>query len=817
MKISSAGLLTAGGSVTPDFKIHTSAMEIDPAQGNIVRMIGSSTEQDLHGDTMAISALSDMAQVEAGLTIWLNHSYDLPDDLFGSLLESPKLELQNGIADIHIVSDVEMDNPAALQTLKLVKNGRKLGCSIGCMILEAEVDTENDDGHSWWPPLIITHVLVLEWSVVGIPANQRCWAEMGTKGLFERMINEGRGDEAKALAPAVKGLYPRAYEDCLKRLNNEALRRDLERIEVKDAPKQRIEWQNVERTFAMNTKGVYKPMKRDEVTAFMAKSKEARDPMQDAARALFAKEKTAIGWDPATEQGSAVLIKSDGSGNILEVKSLTEDIEIKGASGKTTWPLADEDVKWDKGAAHKRIMEWAGGDDPDWAKVKSVHFWFDDEKADTWDGYKLPFADVIDGSVKAVPHAIYACTGGHGLSASDIPDEDVPAIKKKIEVYYHKLGKKAPWEEKEDDKEEAATPDKETDVNTTKAEEKEARSEEMAVQSVDSQGKIKLKVTEGGWLAPADSMPPLALPSDVQLFNALAVRFGQPQLSLDAQGQVQAPKAFPELTSESVQDIIAKALNFGETIKAGSEFSTENKGKLQGLHDDLVNMCMSSFHPCKEMAANNDDSDDDDGDGEGNPDGNGDEQKGVLSAELIANSEIPALREDFKSLIDTLKSQGHLIDAKAVKDLMTRIDAADKRLKDIQAQTRQAEENLANLRNAPLGQPTLLKRGIRDNGDTVTHQDFKALPAVAMNDNERRWTLEEALKSTTVVPHTLSSKETMNYRRWPEGVGGSVRNGVRPELTASQRVNMHPGEIIGYNDGDEALVPCYDDPGNVEA
>src|SRR5256885_8302955 len=35
-------------------------------------------------------------------------------------------------------------------------------------------------------------------------------------------------------------------------------------------------------------------------------------------------EKTMIGWDPATGPGSAVLVKSDGDGNVLEVKPLAE-------------------------------------------------------------------------------------------------------------------------------------------------------------------------------------------------------------------------------------------------------------------------------------------------------------------------------------------------------------------------------------------------------------------------------------------------------------------------------------------------------------
>jgi len=290
------------------------------------------------------------------------------------------------------------------------------------------------------------------------------------------------------------------------------------------------------------------------------------------------------------------------------------------------------------------------------------------------------------------------------------------------------------------------------------------------------------------------------VPADVQLFNVLAERLGQPVITLDGHGNVQAVNASPELTSESIQEAIAKAMNFGETIKAGSEFNKKNQQTLQSLHNSIVDMCKSQFHPCEEM----DDGSDDEGD---------DKQ---LSLPLDIKSEIEPLAKQVGMLIETLSKHG--IEPKAIKALQSQIDAEQRRIKELQATTKEAEERLAKLQNAPLGQPTLLKRGIRDNGDTVTHQDFKALSSTStMNDNERRWSLEEALKETVVVPRTLAGGETMNYRKWPEGVGGSVKDGVRPPLTGTQKTWMHPAEMLSYNDGSEAAVPCYDDPGGVSA
>jgi len=788
MKISSAEPLKGSTTgIAPDFTIFTSAMEIDSERENVVRMIGSSTERDLHGDTMAISALTDMAQVDPGLVIWLNHDYELPGSLFGSLLEKPELRLKDGIADLHIVSSVEMSNPNAVSTYGYIRNGTRLGCSIGCMILECEIDEENDDGYSWWPPLIITHVLPLEWSVVGIPANQRSWVENAIKGLFDRSLSSGKVNDALRLAPAMKSLWSKDFSKILKGIEDASLKKELEAIPARIS-KRRVEWDPHQKTFMMNQKGITVPLDRKDIPAFMAKGIEAP-------------RKTMIGWDPAAPDGSLVVVDAE---KFLRSEQGTV-AETKGASGKTSWPLADEDSAWDKGAAHKRIMEWAGGDDPDWGKVKTVHFWFDDEKADTWGGYKLPFCD-NDSGIKAIPKAIYSVAGAIGGARAplDIPDEDIPAIKKKVEAYYHKLDKKAPWEDEE--KEDDIEPAKEAEVNPTETATKDVLAAiEEAGERHDQQREAPLAVLDKARFESVTD------PLDVQLFNALAERLGQPVITLDVSGQVQASKAFTELSAESIHEAIAKALSFGETIKAGTEFSKENKDKLQSLHDDLVNMCMSSFHPCKEMDADADG--DNDGDGNDN-DNDGDDKEKQLSATLIANSEIPALREDFKVLINTLK--GH-IDSKAVKDLQSRIDAADKRLKDIQATTKSAEERLASLQNVPLGQPTLLRRGIQNNGDIVGHGDFKALSAATMGDNERRWSLDEALGQTIVVPRTLAGGEIMNYRKWPENVGGSVKDGVRPALTSTQRTWMHPAEMLSYNDGNEAYVPCYDDPAGIEA
>lgn len=134
-------------------------------------------------------------------------------------------------------------------------------------------------------------------------------------------------------------------------------------------------------------------------------------------------------------------------------------LATKGASGKTTWPLADRDMAWDGAAAHNAIVAKATDEDGnlDQALMKSVHFWFDPSAPDDITSYRLLFCDVVDDEIKAIPRGIFACTGGHGLAVADIPESDVPGVEKKISTYYARMRKQfdddtivPSWEQSDD-------------------------------------------------------------------------------------------------------------------------------------------------------------------------------------------------------------------------------------------------------------------------------------------------------------------------------------------------------------------------------
>jgi len=104
--------------------------------------------------------------------------------------------------------------------------------------------------------------------------------------------------------------------------------------------------------------------------------------------------------------------------------------------------LADKGTKWDKGAANKRVQAWAENDDGDvvMAKYRRAFLWVDGAGENLTD-FKFPIGDVIDGSLKAIPQAIYSAAG----RIDQAKGVSVAGIKAELAKYYAKLGETPPW------------------------------------------------------------------------------------------------------------------------------------------------------------------------------------------------------------------------------------------------------------------------------------------------------------------------------------------------------------------------------------
>lgn len=165
------------------FKIFAPMLKASMGPDGKMRLhgIASSTVKDRHGDTMNASALMDMERsANNNLTIFLNHSYEVPEDVAGHV-EQALIRSHPQDPDIH---DLSMDiivnetNPRAVKAWEAIDGGTQLGLSIGAMIPDGGATRDRKTGS-----YEINHVELLETSLVGVPANPRSWVEYAVKSL----------------------------------------------------------------------------------------------------------------------------------------------------------------------------------------------------------------------------------------------------------------------------------------------------------------------------------------------------------------------------------------------------------------------------------------------------------------------------------------------------------------------------------------------------------------------------------------------------------------------------------------------------------
>jgi hypothetical protein len=130
---------------------------------------------------MTDDCVRDMAvQAKAkGLTIFLNHKYNVPEDVFGvatgAAVTSREQQDGNPIWDLDLDIDLAGTNERVPKTYALIKQDKvKLGVSIGAMIEDWDF---KDEDKGFFGGLLIKKVNLLEASIVGIPAQQRSWVQ----------------------------------------------------------------------------------------------------------------------------------------------------------------------------------------------------------------------------------------------------------------------------------------------------------------------------------------------------------------------------------------------------------------------------------------------------------------------------------------------------------------------------------------------------------------------------------------------------------------------------------------------------------------
>lgn len=125
--------------------------------------------------------------------------------------------------------------------------------------------------------------------------------------------------------------------------------------------------------------------------------------------------------------------------------------EVKKATSFIDLSLAPRETTWDQAKAMLRVRKFTGSVDNPSDSYKKAFMWYDEENEDNFTAYKLPYADVIDGRLKAIPQAIIGIAavlrGARG--GVDIPTSDKTKVAAHVNKYYEKMDMESPLKSKE--------------------------------------------------------------------------------------------------------------------------------------------------------------------------------------------------------------------------------------------------------------------------------------------------------------------------------------------------------------------------------
>lgn len=144
------------------------------------------------------------------------------------------------------------------------------------------------------------------------------------------------------------------------------------------------------------------------------------------------------------------------------------DNMVAAVIGSTDLPIASREQNWDGLAAQRGIFEWAKTEEGyDTSKLNRAFLWRDSEGDPNEKGsYKLPFTQVIDGTLTIVPKAVFAAAGavGGARGGLKVPENEKSAIRSKLSTIYSKIepveGEEGhptpPWEKNTENEENSA-------------------------------------------------------------------------------------------------------------------------------------------------------------------------------------------------------------------------------------------------------------------------------------------------------------------------------------------------------------------------
>lgn len=870
----------------PDFSIYTAPMEpggaypylseiatalVKQDQDTLLHlprptltMVGSSAERDLQGDIMAQSALSDMTHVPSNLALWLNHDYTVPGSYLGGLIGTPRLLAGRPFVDLALDAGVELINPDAARTYLMIQRGARLGCSVGCLVEQYEFvnqQGETVDAASIDPydmvfgslSLRVLHVRVVEWSVVGIPANQRSWVENALKGVFARTLDP-------RLAPTVRSLWPHKYEDLvLRSATSSPLADRLLNVRPRVGVNKRIWWQPLEKRFFVENGRSRQALEREDLAALFdgpemvdalpLVSKSASDSDQAAYEARS--KKYHIGCKKGgnvTKPGEWASVPDSEFGDPVNYRYPCHD-KAHADNAASRWADATNHSQYS--ADEQQIIGARIA-----ARQRSFGETPDETKA-------LPESQVVtkmkintDGShaVCSLSHShAHPAYGGnqkegfHSHQHDHIEDADHQHLHEGLtpptDLEDHPGAKPGgSFEDHPGDRTGMSPGGMETHPGQTVKAAMPAASG-VSVASDGSHPVCKGVHTHAhkayGFQPDGKGFHSHPHPHDGEADHS-AHDHGPMAGGSDASGGGDADDDDGQLAQKSADLIaerlealknvaLAMGLSWEMVTKSGRTISAKNLRHAQIAHDALN--AMTSGKVCGIAKPSNDTSTDGDDDDDDNLPG-GPPSKGPLSPRQSAGGktvqqaadeaaqERAISREGYTDLVKTLErlalameeltsqeeeltksltaGSPFLTETTAVlSPAESQLTATQKQLNALETQAAALRKQMATLQGTSVGRPTQLNRQLTQDPAAARWGELTPLQT---QRRQRQPSLDEALDQTELV----YKKGLGTCRLWPDSL---VPNGGRPALTPLQLSYMSNDDVLNYSDGKMALVP----------
>lgn len=144
---------------------------------------------------------------------------------------------------------------------------------------------------------------------------------------------------------------------------------------------------------------------------------------------------------------SVVNFPANPEAEVTEFIPMSKSLKTKSVPQIVNFPLAEQDHPWASNEADARLRAFLDIEEPNSA-YRNAHMWFDADAPENFTSYKLLFVDIVDGKKRAIPRAIFAIraaiAGARG--GLDVPERDMPALKRYVNHYYDRMGLEKPFE-----------------------------------------------------------------------------------------------------------------------------------------------------------------------------------------------------------------------------------------------------------------------------------------------------------------------------------------------------------------------------------